>query len=194
MSNSYFNENLNSNIIDYYINLLNNAINTISQIINEFKKLNELFQEYFSKCKKFEFMKEIDICIKNLEKYDKSNIDYEDLLNSQKHKFKEFFDLTSSIYINNYIDKIKKLNDELRNILYSIANYEFMPPKINELKTSYFNFYTNSYSSFLQDSKKEEKEKENKLCSFCKLNISICLCNTCFQEFCDSCLKTIKTL
>ncbi len=192
-----FKEKYNADLNNYYINLLKKVKNIIILINEESVKLNELIKNILSKYKNIDINTEIDKCIKKLEEYNKYQNNYENLLNNQKRKFKEFFELTSNIYINNYFDKIKELNDELKNNVYSIADYEFMPPLINELCSSSVNFSSGNIF-FSQENITEEKEKENeneknnKLCTFCRQSDSICICDSCLQEFCSDCLNSIK--
>ena len=96
-----FNEKLNVDIINYYIKLLKESNDNIKKIISYSNDLVNYIKEYINNSYKFEFEKGINYFTKILEKYKKKEfINYENLLNKQKQKLKDFYELTSNIYLN----------------------------------------------------------------------------------------------
>ena len=139
--------------------------------------------------------KGIDQSINNLKKinnyYDNK---YENIIFKQKKILKEYYELTSNLYLNNFIKKIKELNESLNNNLYDI---NFMPPPINNFTDSSVDLLK---SSFYQENNNEDKiENKNDgkekadiiMCSLCNINESICFCEHCNSSFCKSCLDLI---
>ena len=128
--------------------------------------------------------------------YKNSDKKYENKISEQKNKFKQFYDLTSNIYINNSIEKIRKLNENLNNTFLYINDFEFSLPLINNFSDNSINKLNSDtfYESFLdEDEDEEEKEKEELdnviLCSICNEKESICFCENCNKLLCQVCLK-----
>ena len=193
-----FNEKLNVDIINYYIKLLKESNDNIKKIISYSNDLVNYIKEYINNSYKFEFEKGINYFTKILEKYKKKEfINYENLLNKQKQKLKDFYELTSNIYLNNNFQNIKELNEKLKFNLNSLADPEFMPPKINDIGSSSINLTFSKFYSQINVKEEIEKEKDNNnnnKCLFCKQNKSICFCDTCYTEFCSECLDSIIEL
>jgi len=180
---------LNTDINNYYINILNEAKEIIEGINKESLKLNELIQIYIKNCEELLNKKDIEKIINYLKK---NKTIYEDKISELKNKFKKFYDITSNIYINSFIKKIKELNEKLNNTFLNMNESDFYPPEINDFNDS--SIHLLKFDKFYQDSEEEEKEKIKDiiLCSICSKKESICFCEPCNQLFCQECLNIIN--
>ena len=162
----------NTDINNYYINILNEAKEIIEGINKESLKLNELIQIYIKNCEELLNKKDIEKIINYLKK---NKTIYEDKISELKNKFKKFYDITSNIYINSFIKKIKELNEKLNNTFLNMNESDFYPPEINDFNDS--SIHLLKFDKFYQDSEEEEKEKIKDiiLCSICSKKESICL-------------------
>ena len=184
-------ENTDNNSNKYYIKQLNSVKEIISDIYNEAKKLIKYIQNYLNKTQKFKLQKDIE---ENIKYFKNNNFDnnYENsVFYKQKDKFKQYYELSSNLYINNHINKIKELNENLNNTLYDFMEFNLMLPSINSFNNSSIDLF--KYSKFYQDKSNiiEEKEKSHIMyCSLCNNNReSICFCDDCNQVFCNECLN-----
>ena len=189
--NIYNNNYSNNNYNYYYIKQLNSVKEILFNIYNETKKLISLFQNFIIDSQKFKLQKEID---ENIQYFIIKNFDdkcEECILFKQKDKFKQYYELTSNLYLNKYIKNIKDLNENLNNILYEITEYNFIPPSINSFANSSIDLFKSS--KFYQDKLNTTEDKEESFllfCTLCKNKQSICFCDDCNQIFCNECLNS----
>ena len=176
----------------FYIKQLNAVKEIISGIYNETKKLIKYYQTYLNKIQKYKLQKDIEENIKYLKKKNCDNIYEETVLYKQKDKFKQYYEHTSNLYLNNHINKIKELNENLNNTFNEINEFTFRPPSINSFNNSSLDLFKSE--KFYQDKLNitEEKEKSYIMyCPFCNDNKeSTCFCDDCNKIFCNDCLNS----
>ena len=179
-------EKINNDMKKYYINLLEQAKKITPEIKIALDNLSKEFKKNMDNIKITKIENEIELSLKYLENYNKYR-KYEKFFNDRKNIFKQYNDLLANIYINNYITKIKELNENLTNIFHNIVNSDFSPPLINDFNNSSINISKSSdfYRSF---SKEKEKSDISFLCSVCCRNEVFCFCDFCNQLFCKECL------
>ena len=192
----YKNEKLkiNKDINNYYINLLYKAIEIIEGINKEIFNISELIKNYIETCQNLlnkkiieETINFLQNCYKNLDKK------YENKISELKNKFKLFYDLTSNIYLNSSIGKIRQLNENLNTFL-NIDDFENSLPLINNFPDSLNSLNSDKFYENFIDEDEREKEKEfpyNLLCQICSKGVSICFCEHCNQLFCQNCFEFI---
>ena len=182
-------EKINNDMKKYYINLLEQAKKITPEIKTALDNLSQEFKKNMDNIKITKIENEIELSLKYLENYNKYK-KYEKFFNDRKNIFKQYNDLLANIYINNYITKIKELNENLANIFHNIVNSDFSPPLINDFNNSSINISKSSdfYRSF---SKEKEKSDISFLCSVCCRNEVFCFCDFCNQLFCKECFNII---
>ena len=199
----YLNDTIKSNIFypnhdynnnNYCIIIFNKIKEIILSIDEEFNKLTNLNNEYKNNSYELKIQKRIDQSISNLKEINYySDNKYENIIFKQKKIFKDYYELTSNLYLNNFIKKIKELNESLNNYLYDI---NFMPPPINNFTISSIDLLKSS--KFYQEYKSEDKienknDKKEKtdiiICSICNAYESTCFCEHCNFLLCKSCLS-----
>jgi hypothetical protein len=182
-------EIINHDLKKYYINLLKQAQKITPDIMTAINDLSKEFVKNLDDIKITEIEKEIEYSLKYLENYNKYQ-KYEKSFNKTKNIFKKYNELLSNIYNNNYLKKIKELNENLSNIFLNIVDSHFSPPLINDFNNSSINL--SKYSDFYQDfSQKTEKEDISISCSVCNKNEALSFCGICNQIFCKDCLSEV---
>lgn len=182
-------EVINHDMKIYYINLLKQAQKITPDIMTAINDLSKEFVKNLDDIKITEIEKEIEYSLKYLENYNKYQ-KYEKSFNKTKNIFKKYNELLSNIYNNNYLKKIKELNENLSNIFLNIVDSHFSPPLINDFNNSSINL--SKYSDFYQDfSQKTEKEDISISCSVCNKNEALSFCGICNQIFCKDCLSEV---
>ena len=185
-------EKINNDITSFYIKQLNSINNQILLIKEEIEKYLNLITDYINAVPKIINHKEIiKHVIKKLSKIitDNDETKYEKILSSERKRLKDYYDLTSSLYMNNHIQKIKEYNDNLYNYLNGLY---FIPPSINNFAESSIDLLSSSqfYQGFALSEKKDTKKKSDVIvCPVCNDNESTCFCETCNHLFCNSCLE-----
>ena len=182
-------EKINNDMKKYYINLLEQAKKITPEIKIALDNLSKEFKKNMDNIKITKIENEIELSLKYLENYNKYR-KYEKFFNDRKNIFKQYNDLLANIYINNYITKIKELNENLTNIFHNIVNSDFSPPLINDFNNSSINIskFSDFYRSF---SEEKEKSDISFLCSVCCRNEVFCFCDFCNQLFCKECFNII---
>ena len=182
-------EKINNDMKKYYINLLEQAKKITPEIKTALDNLSQEFKKNMDNIKITKIENEIELSLKYLENYNKYK-KYEKFFNDRKNIFKQYNDLLANIYINNYITKIKELNENLTNIFHNIVNSDFSPPLINDFNNSSINIskFSDFYRSF---SEEKEKSDISFLCSVCCRNEVFCFCDFCNQLFCKECFNII---
>ena len=151
-------EIINHDMKKYYINLLKQAQKITPDIMTAINDLSKEFVKNLDDIKITEIEKEIEYSLKYLENYNKYQ-KYEKSFNKTKNIFKKYNELLSNIYNNNYLKKIKELNENLSNIFLNIVDSHFSPPLINDFNNSSINLskYSDFYQDFSQKTEKEDK-------------------------------------
>ena len=194
-----FNNELDNKIsISFPIKDLEEAKTKINNIEEAYKKLNicknQLTQYPSEQSKKLideinnykdSFKQKNNITQDNFQKYSEN----------LKKIFYSYYSYISNIYKNNYIENIKSLNKDLKDIIDNIIQFEpslfddnggsfddEINYKLYDKKKNYENFYGND------DTKSNTKEFETTLkCNFCSSDNVNYYCNHCNFIFCNEC-------
>ena len=189
-------EKFNKNFFTNWLNKIKEIIDKmekemkeyINQLQQNIKNSEEYFDDLVKQINNESLLLDYAFAYKNKVIFNK-----EKLFQYLKEEFFKYYNNFVQIYENSYIEKIKKYNEDLSDLL-EINETDFDPPNINSFNNSlsrnleFSNFYfENSFSSNYN----EELIKNKIECSFCKKNISKYYCKTCIQFYCENCFEAL---
>ena len=211
MFDSGFHSDDKSKLNDFSISLSIIDLEETKKIIKNIKYQYELLEKVIKQIIKYP-LKESENLLKEIDDYTnwlnmKNNLTKDNYLTYSKNlrkKFDCYYTSISTVYTNNFNEKIKSLNEDLKNNIDNIIQFDpssFCESNTNNtsntnledeiLKALYDSRYENFYSSNL-DIKENKREIETNLkCNFCNGDNVFYYCQHCNLIFCEDCQQTI---
>ena len=210
-------------IYSKYKDILIEMNKDIELILNDLNKLiNDELPNFIKKSQKLqsELNKCIDNYLTSIKGFFEYNVDinqedHQNLIENIKSKLSSFNVIISNIYENNYINKMKELNEKLYDIADNLEYEVFDPPQPNSLESEpnfsinnqnslsqYNNIFNQinsgnqSYLNYCDNINEKEEDIEIKdielICSVCSKKEAKSLCEKCNQLFCDDCYDMVR--